>query len=45
MDVSNSLSPNARRTELAQLYVGLLCDQSRWVSSCSSYTYGVSKVG
>ncbi|XP_067934475.1 serine/threonine-protein phosphatase 4 regulatory subunit 1-like isoform X2 [Watersipora subatra] len=31
MDVSSSLSPNTRRAELAQLFVGLLCDQSRWV--------------
>ena len=36
MEVSNSLSPDARRSDLAQLYVGLLCDQSRWVSTRSS---------
>lgn len=32
MDVSSSLSPSARHNDLAQLFVGLLCDQSRWVS-------------
>lgn len=32
MQVSTSCSLEVRRTDLAQLFVSLLCDQSRWVS-------------
>jgi len=39
MEVSNSLSPNARKTELAQLYASLLCDQSRWVSVLYNWSH------
>ena len=40
MNVSCSCSLDVRRHELANLFVNLLCDQSRWVST----SFGVTMV-
>jgi len=34
VQVSRVCSMQVRRTDLTQLFVDLLCDQSRWVSHC-----------
>ena len=39
MDVSCSCSADVRHTELAHVFIALICDQSRWVSGLRRYYF------